>query len=587
MSRLGDWLDERTGHRAFLHRALDVAVPGGARFAYVWGSALAFTLVLQAVTGILLSTAYANSATTAWSSVAHITLSMRAGWLIRGLHHFGAQAMIVLLAVHLVQTAVYGAYRRPREVTWLLGLALAGLTLGFIFTGPVLAWDQRSYWASRVEANIIGTLPVVGPWMQGMLQGGPSYGHLTLTRFYSLHVAVLPMLTGLVLAAHWAVFRRHGVTPAASADTRKVERYYPQQVVRALLVGLAVLVVVFALTAREHGAPLDSPADPTSDYPARPAWYFRALFQLRKYLPPSLEVVGVVGLPLLFGAYLVALPFLDRKPGRSLLARLPVLVPLALALLGAAGMTVASFSADARDADYQRAEKLAAERAARALVLFREGVPPEGPLAMLRNDPETRGADLFQAQCASCHRLNDLGPPKEKMTGPDLTGFGTKAWALAVLDNPDADHLFGKTPFKGQMPSLTRPPSDPEAAKAFTPMSTADQDAVAEFLVAQARGERAEGTVGEKLVRQRCTSCHRLDGKVDDEESAAPELRGWASLPWIEAQIANPGSGKAYPPAAMAKELEGHMPRFEDKISEKDRKILAAWMQRRGLSQKP
>jgi ubiquinol-cytochrome c reductase cytochrome b subunit len=132
------------------------------------------------------------------------------------------------------------------------------------------------------------------------------------------------------------------------------------------------------------------------------------------------------------------------------------------------------------------------------------------------------------------------------------------------------------------MLSLTRAPSDPEAAKVFTAMSPTDQEAVADFLVAQARGERAEGTPGEKLVRQRCTSCHRLDGKTDDEESLAPELRGWASIPWIDAQIANPGGGKTYPPGAMAKELEGHMPAFEEKIGEKDRKILAAWLHRRG-----
>lgn len=582
MSRLGDWIDERTGHRAFLRSVVDVAVPGGARFAYVWGSVLALTLALEAVTGWLLASAYAGSATTAWSSVAHISLSMRAGWLVRGLHHFGAQALLVLLAVHLAVTALHGAYRRPREASWLLGLALAGVVLGFIFTGPVLAWDQRGYWASRVEANIIGTIPVVGPWLQGMLQGGSSYGHLTLTRFYSLHVAVLPAILGLLLAAHWAVFRRHGVTPVASADTRKVEKWYPAQASRSLAVGLVVLAVIFALAAREHGAPLDAPADPTSDYPARPAWYFRALFELRKHLPASLEVVGVVGLPLLFGAYLVALPFLDKKPERPLLARLPALAPLALALVAVAGLTAKSIAGDAKDADYQRATRLAEARAARALVLFREGVPPEGPLAMLRNDPETRGEDLYQAQCASCHRLGELGP-KDKITAPDLTGFGTKKWALEVLDNPDADHLFGKTPFKGMMPSLTRPPADPEAAKEFTPMTKADQEAVADFLVAQARGERGEGTPGEKIVRLRCTSCHRLDGKTDDEESPAPELRGWASAAWIEAQITNPGNGKAYPAGAMAKELEGHMPAFEDKVSEKDRKILAGWVQRRGL----
>jgi nitrite reductase/ring-hydroxylating ferredoxin subunit len=120
----GDWLNERTGHRALLRDALDEPVPGGARLAYVWGSALTLSLVVQVVTGWLLMSAYAPSATTAWSSVAYITYTLRAGWLIRGLHHFGAQAMVILLALHLLQTAVFGAYRKP-GINWLLGLGLS------------------------------------------------------------------------------------------------------------------------------------------------------------------------------------------------------------------------------------------------------------------------------------------------------------------------------------------------------------------------------------------------------------------------------------------------------------------------------
>lgn len=582
---LGDWLDERTGHRALLRHALDEPLYGGARFAYVWGSALTLTLVVQGVTGWLLMSAYAPSATTAWSSVAHITYTLRAGWLIRGLHHFGAQAMVVLLALHLGQTALYGAYRRPRELNWLFGLGLLGLTLGFALTGYLLPWDQKGYWATRVATNIAGTVPVLGAWTQRLLVGGDEYGHLTLTRFYSLHVAVLPALTALLLVVHIALFRKHGVTPPASADRRKVDAFFPKQVGIDLGVGFVVLLAIFALALREHGAPLDAPADPASDYPARPEWYFLAVFELLKYFHGALEPVGAVGLPLLVGGYLVALPFLDKGADGSLRRRLFWLAPLALVALGAAGLTVKSLAADAADASFLAARKLASERAARAVALFREGVPPEGPLAMLRNDPETRGADVFKAQCASCHRLGDLGPPKEKQTAPDLTGFGTRAWVLAVLDNPDADSLFGKTPFKGMMPSVVRPPADPEAAALFTPMSAADQGAIADFLVAQARGERGDGTPGERLVRQRCTGCHRLDGKTDDADSLAPELRGWASTAWIEAQIASPGGGKTYPPGAMSKDLEGHMPAFEEKLSEKDRKVLAAWTHDRG--QKP
>jgi ubiquinol-cytochrome c reductase cytochrome b subunit len=223
---------------------------------------------------------------------------------------------------------------------------------------------------------------------------------MTLTRFYSLHVAVLPALTVMLLGAHVALFLKLGVTPPASADLRKVDRFFPKQVGLDLLVGLLILVGLFALAAREHGAPLDAPADPASDYPARPEWYFLSLFEMLKYFKGSLEPVGAVGIPLLVGGYLFALPFLDRRPGASLKARLPLLAPLALVLLGAFALTAKSMAADAKDEAFHHAREVASQRAERAIALFREGVPPE-PLSCCATTSR-RGEDL-PTQCASCH----------------------------------------------------------------------------------------------------------------------------------------------------------------------------------------
>ena len=372
-----------------------------------------------------------------------------------------------------------------------------------------------------------------------------------------------------------------GLTPPVSADLTKVERFYPKQVWKDLVVSLCVLLVLFALTAMEHGAPLDAPADPASDYPARPEWYFLPLFELLKHFEGALEPVGAVGLPLLVLGYLFALPLIDKGPDRSLKARFKLLLPLGLFGVLAGALTVQSKRADAGDEAFQRARVTASQRAERAVALFRKGVPPEGPLAMLRNDPETRGQELFARECATCHRLGALGPAAGKATAPDLTGFGTKAWVLGLLDDPDAERFFGHTPFKGQMPSMIRPPADPEAQKVFKAMSPDDQLTIAEFLEGQARGESGKGTKGETMVRQRCTGCHRLDGKTDDEESLAPELRGWASEAWMAAQIDDPGSGKSYPRGAMAAELTGHMPGFGEKLSAADRKALLGWLRGR------
>lgn len=584
--KLGDWIDERTGYRAYWKSFVELTVPGGARFAYAWGAAMGLMLAVVIVTGVLMATVYAPSTTTAWASVMFLQQKVPMGWLVRGLHQFGAQALIVLGAIHVGHAIVRGAYRRPREFTYWFGLALMGLVVAAALTGNPLRWDQRGFWALRVETGIMGTVPVVGTLMQEALLGGSLPGNMTLTRLYTLHAMVLPiLLAGVFLKFAWLA-KKHGPALETPADAVKVDRYFPAQLARDLLVTLAVLGVVFVLTMQHHGAPLDAPADPTSDYPARPEWYFLALYEMRKPFPGRLELIATVLLPGIVVGYLVLLPLLDKKADRGVMQRLPMLAPVALFAIAAGVLTGASMRHDAGDPDFQKAVAKAEVQAQKALAIATEGVPPEGALAMIRNHPETRRVWLFEQQCASCHRMGDIGPAAGKDTAPDLTGFGSTAWVKRVLEEPDHDGLFGKTAFKGMMPSMTKPPKDPEMAKEFTAMKPEDQNAITEFLAAEAQGKAAKDMPGEKLVRQRCTSCHRFDGKTDDEESLAPELRGWGSTAWILAQIDDPGSGKTYPKGAMDAKLEGHMPAFADKLSDADRKLLASFVQMQATAKK-
>ena len=556
MKKVFDFLDDRTGYRKLLAHALDEPIKGGSRWLYVFGSVLLGMFVVQAVTGVALMTSYAPSETTAWASVHYIQFTQSGGWLVRGLHHFGAQAMVILLAAHMLQVAAFGAYRKPREVTWWLGLSLLGLVLGFALTGYLLPWDQKGYWATRVATNIAGTVPIVGAATQKLAQGGPEYGSLTLTRFYALHVGVLPALVVFLVTAHVALFRKHGVTPAAKADLSKVESFHPAQLAKDVFATVFVLGIVLVFAIREHGAPLDAPADPSSDYPARPEWYFLGLFQLLKYFHGPLEVVGTVGLPTVVGLYLFALPFLDRAPTTALRGRIKAVAPLGIIALGVTLLTVQAIRDDARDEAFKKQRDKATELATTANRLAMGGVPPAGPLVMMNQSWELKGPLLFDKHCAGCHTLRDHGVEKDR-TAPKLDGWGTEAWALSMLKDPDADDRFGRTFYKGEMKPIEK-----------------DREVIAHFLASQEKG-----SPGEQMVKTRCTTCHTYGGEGDDSATGlAPELDGWGTQEWLKAQILNPATKKTYRENALDLDRKGHMPRFDDEMSPDDADRLARWI---------
>jgi quinol-cytochrome oxidoreductase complex cytochrome b subunit/mono/diheme cytochrome c family protein len=372
LSRLSDWLDSRTGYKKFVSTMLLEHVPGGARWRYVWGSMLAFTFSVQLITGILLMTAYSPGNTTAWGSVYFIQYEMEFGWLIRGLHHFGSQAMVVLLGCHMLQVVIAGAQLPPREVNWWLGLALMGAILGLSLTGYLLPWDQKGYWATGVATNIAGSLPGVGSAVQRVLVGGPAYGNATLSRFYALHVGVLPLAAIVLLVLHIVAFRRHGVTAPKGSHSAGV--FWPDQAFRdmaacMILFALLLCVVIWGrqgnpletgTSAAEEkslfdqaayggrdgrGANLDAPADPSQPYPARPEWYFLFLFQLLKYFEgEDYRLIGTVVIPNAVGVLLFLLPLLGYGRMRPLGHMIGVVV--VVAVLGGAALLTCLAAAD-------------------------------------------------------------------------------------------------------------------------------------------------------------------------------------------------------------------------------------------------
>ncbi len=331
MKALLDWFDDRTGVRGFVHEALFERVPGGARWRYVWGSTLTFAFTVQLITGIFLWMCYSPGAQTAWESVYYIQNDVQGGWLLRGLHHFMAQAMVVLMVLHFMQVVIDGAYRAPREVNFWLGLILMQIVLGLSLTGYLLPWDQKGYWATRVATNLLSVVPLVGPQLQQIVVGGADYGHLTLTRFFALHAGVLPGLLAVFLVLHVALFRRHGLChkrPPKGPDAM----FWPDQLLKDAVACLAVLVVVLVLVVRpitlfspghgdlpvtaHLGAELGAPADPSNQYSAaRPEWYFLFLFQFLKLFEgwgEQGELLGAVVIPLAVLLALFLMPILGR-----------------------------------------------------------------------------------------------------------------------------------------------------------------------------------------------------------------------------------------------------------------------------------
>ncbi len=507
MTRLLDWLDHRAGVRKLVGMMLLEGVPGGAKWRYVWGSMLAFVFSIQLITGVLLMTAYSPSASQAWSSVHFIQYQMDFGWLIRGLHHFGSQTMMVLIGLHMLQVVIAGAHLPPRELNWWTGIGLLSVTLGLSLTGYLLPWDQKGYWATDVATNIAGSLPGLGGDIKQQAVGGPDSGNHTLTRFYGLHVAILPGSLILLLTAHIYIFRRHGVTCRENTEglvnkpenEHGAETFWPRQAFYDMMACMAVFAVMLGLViygfahkvepppredgseaglyetiahAGVHGkgADLDAAADrSTANYPARPEWYFLALFQLLKYFPGDSAIYGTVVIPNGAMILLVLLPFFGIGPLRKFGHFFGILVMVFL-LVAAGLLTLKAFDDDspkgvlwgvmkktegkeAEDA-IKKAENFvhgveeAETLAQRACQLAMYGSPVEGGHYLIRRDPLTTGRKLFEVKCGVCHGFTAQESDKfESMTGgktaSDLGNFGTKEWVRGLLKNPMDNHYFG------------------------------------------------------------------------------------------------------------------------------------------------
>src|ERR1051325_5237942 len=316
-NRFISWLDARMGIRALTSEALDEPIPGGARWAYVFGSGLLYVLLSQIITGVFLAMYYVASADHAHTTIEYITKQVTAGSFIRSLHSYGSSAMVVTLLLHLAQTYFFGSYKGRRELLWLSGLTLFALVIGMAFTGYLLPWDQKAYFATAVGTNIAGEVPLIGDWLKALMRAGTEMGTLTLSRFFVAHVFLIPAGIFTFVAAHVYLFRKAGsagpITENPPEPKQKSEQFYPKQVIMDIVFA-TILVGSLGLLSYLSPVELGPKANPSdTQFLPRPEWYYLPIFQWLKYWSGASAVIGIVIIPGIVAAFLVALPFMDRR----------------------------------------------------------------------------------------------------------------------------------------------------------------------------------------------------------------------------------------------------------------------------------
>jgi quinol-cytochrome oxidoreductase complex cytochrome b subunit len=310
------------------------------RWWFALGGTPAYLFIVQIATGILLAFYYEASPSTAYESVRFITEEAAFGWFIRGVHKWAATLMIAAVILHQMRVFFTGAYRRPREINWIVGMTLLVCTLGTGFTGYSLVYEQLSYWGATVGANITDTVPVVGGFLKNLMLGGEVYNERTLSRFFILHAAVLPVTMILLIAVHITIIRLQGVTEFTfedePEDTPKHFNFFPEHLYTELIIGL-VLMVLLSTLATILPATMGPPADPqVTPEIIKPEWFFYVAFRWLKLFTGTTAVLSMGFIVFLMFGW----PFIDEQiRRRTKMAELSVWIGIA-AVLTIIGMTV-------------------------------------------------------------------------------------------------------------------------------------------------------------------------------------------------------------------------------------------------------
>lgn len=514
--RLTNWVDHRTGIQSAVRNFLYEDIPASSGWHQVFGSVAVFLFLTQAFTGALLAFNYAPTPGEAYNSLRYILTDLTGGRLIRGLHHWGASMMIVTVVLHMVQVFLWGAYKKPREATWMIGVVLLLLTLAYGLTGYLLPWDNRAYWGTVVTTQIAAQAPVAGPYLSRLLGGEGAVGVVTFARFYGLHVLLLPPATLFLIAVHVYLVRKHGVAPMPGDEVRPPKQFYPEQVFKDTVAIFVAFAILFTLAAAVR-VPLEQLADPTDTaYIPRPEWYFLFLFQTLKLFTGPLEVIGSVVLPGLAVLALILVPFIDRARMVRVTRRTFAISVVVLAAIGWTGLTVAAVKTTPKPAT--------------AAIDYSE------PTDWMRLSPqEMAGIGYFRREnCALCHAIDGKGGK----VGPDLASGAIHkdaAWMIQHFRRPSSMRPGSS------MPPIQLNDSQLNALAAMllklNPRNTSALDNAPDFAV--------EGAI--VYQQSRCGTCHVVNSagvQVGPPLNGLSkrQTKGWVEQHFLDPQKLSPGS---------------------------------------------
>ena len=639
LDRMISWLDRRTAAPTLANKIKNWSVPKANPYTRLIPATVIFLFIVQVITGIMLWVFYSPSAQSAWESLFYLQFTLPGGWLVRGIHHYTAQLMPILLGCYILCMVFTGRYRSPREFVFWTACVLFLFSLGFSLTGDLLAWTLSGFHATLVRVRFLQILPFIGEPLFRIVCGGSEFGTLTLPRFMVLHILVLGGGFFALLCA-WMFFdyRAAKIEESQEKPQRNTANRIPlfsSEILKYSLAAFLAMAVVLLLVYKTPilnrvspdafpinenlprqaslGVKLGAPADPAGTYnAARPEWSFRALYHFcnlktaegDEVFPGELKFIPIFVVTSIVGAYVFMIPLI----GRLFIGHCFNVLAIAALFVSLCYLTYASFHHDYVDPTMQayRDEKAAAgQLAERAVELaLIQGIPPTGALTLIQNDPLIQGPALYKQHCIMCHAFEPLAGetahpdfrpipfPDEMPVAPNLYNPIRREWIAGFLDLDrirSADYYGNTANWRdGAMVRFVRDELPDAIADAEMFEDETAFDELIDFLLSEAKRDIPRNPETEPVTAREnaifasfsCGMCHMTYEPNNRPSMQAPDLRGYFSRDWLIGIIADPTTTRFYGPVGSTGDrMPAYHPNAEDALmTMQEIELLVDWL---------